>query len=353
MNEKIKTTAVLLLSALCIGSAAACDGDPAPAPTAVSNITNLTETTSSSPFVTDLSSTPNTDSITESSLFSYSSEESGQESSQENSIESSLESSEAVKQEIDPFEGVEITCTGTSPFVTASLNTSKCSDIVNMNVQFSIANDALFRNGDEIKVNAVLSGNTEKYMLSQTEKTFKIENQTEYVTSLEGLDLSELQRELDDKLAVVTAANVGDERFAGIKLPHSIGFSGYFDKNESKSLKSQYLVVRKRQYENNEKIYNRYLKIYDFVVKSRDRDSNDDKDKKITHYYVLVYADSITKDSTGKVAWKLELGWTANLNYDSLINDNITKLRDKYNITEIKEADLKPKEEKQNQQSSR
>lgn len=254
------------------------------------------------------------------------------------------ENVEPSKEMIDPFKGLEITYTGTAPYITAAINTAKCSDIINQNIRFTIEKDSSLKNGDEVKVTAVSTN--DYYDVSETEKIFKVENQPELVTTLEGLDITEIQKELDDKLAVATAANKDDSTFAGVSLTIGDEWLRYFDYVESKELKTQYLIVRKQQYEDNNDSYNRYVKIYDYNLKTYT-----DDDHKNKHIYVLVYVDNIAKDSTGKLSWNTALGDDANDNYDSLINDNITSLRESYNITELK-SEVKQESKQESKKST-
>lgn len=314
---KVKIIAFALMSALSILSLTGCSGSD-------NNADNVNDVLNKPG---EVASNIMQNSALPSSLFSTQNQ-----TSSANTDPYVMESSELSKEMINPFEGLEITYTGTSPYVTAAVNTSKCSDIVNQNVRFNIEKDYPFKNGDEVKVTAVSTSS--QYDVSETEKTFKVENQPELVNSLDGLDLTDVKRELDDKLAAVTSANKGDSRFAGVYI-WTLNGAGDFESVASSSLKTEYLITLKTQHEdkfNDYTFYNRYIRIYEYKLNRR---CNGESAEPV-NVYVAVYIDNIAKQTDGKLQWKLELGSSANENYDSLVNDNITSLRENYNITELK-----------------
>ena len=260
------------------------------------------------------------------------------ENKEAGSDDSENEASENSDDSIDPFKGLEVVFTGTSPYAQASINTANCSDEINEQVIFNADKKSGLRNGDEITVTAELKQlssynrlNSEvrkRITLSQKSKSFTVNVASELITSIDGLNLKDIQKELEDKLASVTAANENGYRFAGEYLDHA------FISIESKRLKSKYFVAAKKQYEMqvtpsyNNNAYNKYVEIYDFLIKLSDGNK--------THVYVLVYAKNLFKDENGKISWDINLENASNTNYDNLINDQIVKLREYYNISEIK-----------------
>ncbi len=230
-------------------------------------------------------------------------------------------------EEIDPFENLEITYTGASPYITASIDSTKCNSLVNNYISFSI-DDGYFRNGDTFTVTATYSEyDAEEYgfVVTNEIKTYTVENQPEYVTSLDGLDLTELQAELDDKLTVTTTANKGDQYFADVYLWVD------FISIESKSLKSQYLVSLKTSFEDKfdgySYNYNRYIQIYEYNL------NTEEEQKKV---YVAVYVNNICKNSDGTISWDIELGSLGDEDYNVLVNKYATYEKEFYNVSEIK-----------------
>lgn len=159
-------------------------------------------------------------------------------------------------------------------------------------------------NGDKITVSVdydeelftdkeVKTKNTEFKII----KTYTVGKLSEYVTSLDGLELKDLQSEIDDKLSVFTSAKDGDSKFANVYL------DGTFDSITSKKLKSQYLISLKTSFEDkfnngwNSYNYNRYLQIYEYNVKNIIYYS--EPEMRQNKVYVLVYVNNIQKNIDG------------------------------------------------------
>lgn len=230
-------------------------------------------------------------------------------------------------EEIDPFENLEITYTGASPYITASIDSTKCKSLVNNYISFSV-DDTYLRNGDTFTVTASYSEyDAEEYgfIVTSEAKTYTVENQPEYVTSLDGLDLTELQAELDDKLTVTTTANEGDYRFADV-------YMGYFQSIAEKKYRTSYLVSLKTSFEDKfdgyNYNYNRYIQIYEYTVNEANVGQ-----KKV---YVAIYVNNICKNSDGTISWDIELGSLGDENYDTIVNKFATSEKEFYNVSEVK-----------------
>lgn len=241
--------------------------------------------------------------------------------------------------EIDPFEKLTITYTGASPYIKVAVDSTKCDFIVNQYIQFDIE-DKYLRNGDTFTVTAVYNEyESEEYgfIVKTDSKTYTVKNQPEYVTSLDGLELKNLQSEIDDKLSVVTSAKEKDSKFANVNL------DGKFDSITSKKLKSKYLISLKTSFEDkfndgwNSYNYNRYLQIYEYDVKNVIYYSEPEiRQNKV---YVLVYVDNIQKNADGTISWDIELNSKGYDNYDDLISDYVTSQKQYYNVSEIKDKE--------------
>lgn len=241
--------------------------------------------------------------------------------------------------EIDPYEKLTITYTGASPYIKVAVDSTKCDFIVNQYIQFDIE-DKYLRNGDTFTVTAVYNEyESEEYgfIVKTDSKTYTVKNQPEYVTSLDGLELKNLQSEIDDKLSVVTSAKEKDSKFANVNL------DGKFDSITSKKLKSKYLISLKTSFEDkfndgwNSYNYNRYLQIYEYDVKNVIYYSEPEiRQNKV---YVLVYVDNIQKNADGTISWDIELNSKGYDNYDDLISDYVTSQKQYYNVSEIKDKE--------------
>ncbi len=231
-------------------------------------------------------------------------------------------------KEIDPFENLSITYTGASPYLTILIDSSKCDSTINEFVSFT-TDTKYVRNGDTFIVNAVYDEYTAQangYIINLTSKSFTVENQPEYVTSLDGLETKELQSEINDKLSVVTAANEGDSYFADV---YTYKFKSIADKKLYKtyliSLKSNF----EEKYTNDNKVYNKYVQIYEYTI-------NKDDDTQVKAY-VAIFVDNIIKSEDGTLIWDFELWDRGYDNLDSLINDYVISEKEYYNVSEIKE----------------
>lgn len=229
--------------------------------------------------------------------------------------------------EIDPFEKLEITYTGASPYIQAVIDSTKCDSMVNKYIQFDIENNYL-RNGDIFTVTATYNeydAETYGFIVKNDTKTYTVENQPEYITSLDDLDLTGLQAELNDKLTVTTTANEGDGSFAGVYLWNS------FKAIAEKKHRTSYLVSLKNSFEDKfdgyNYNYNRYIQIYEYTINAKK------EQKKV---YVAVYVNNICKNADGTISWDIQLGALGDENYDTLVNKFATSEKEFYNVSEIK-----------------
>lgn len=241
--------------------------------------------------------------------------------------------------EIDPFEKLAITYTGASPYIKVAVDSTKCDSMVNQYIIFNVE-DKYLSNGDTFTVTAVYNeydAEENGFIVKNDIKTYTVGKLSEYVTSLDGLELKDLQSEIDDKLSVVTSAKDGDSKFANVYL------DGRFDSITSKKLKSQYLISLKTSFEDkfnngwNSYNYNRYLQIYEYNVKSIIHYS--EPEMRQNKVYVLVYVNNIQKNADGTISWDIELQSTSSDNYDNLIKDYVTSEKEYYNVSEIKDKD--------------
>lgn len=232
---------------------------------------------------------------------------------------------------LDPFENLEITYTGSSPYITAAVDSSKCSELVNNQIKFYLDTDgkSYLANGDTFKVKASYStyeADAEGFSVTQDEKEFTVADQPELVTSVDSLDLKNLHKEMNDKLSAITAAKNNDYRFAGVYIKH-----GSFSKiASSKELKSYIISLKKSFKDNYSKYtpYNSYIRTFEYkIINTRG------EEEKI---YIAIIANNIGVDSEGNVTWDLELTSKGDNSIDDIISDYITTKKEHYNISEVK-----------------
>ncbi len=120
------------------------------------------------------------------------------------------ESSEEIIVEtpVDPFTGIDFVISGISPFCEISVNNAACSVDAQLYVEYSF-DKAQYANGETAVVTASLTQEAvdNHYVLTAETYSYEMPLQPEYITSLEGLDLSFLiQEQLDNITAQAYSA---------------------------------------------------------------------------------------------------------------------------------------------------
>lgn len=111
---------------------------------------------------------------------------------------------------VDPFTGIQCVVTGISPYCEISLNNQNCDANAQRYVTYSLDKET-YANGDTAVIRAELSWRAnDQYLLTATEYTFKVQGQAEYITSVDGLDLSFLKGELQDYMDSQCSAAIGE-----------------------------------------------------------------------------------------------------------------------------------------------
>lgn len=241
------------------------------------------------------------------------------------------------KIKIDPFEDLKVTFLGASPFLRINIDNSKCSDIVQYKVRYDY-DDKNYRIGDKVTVwakpyNDYYSSGTDEYELKSTSKEYKVESTAEWLTSLDGIDMTELNKEVEDKLASSTTETVGDWKFGGAQLGAEITSIG------QGRLRAKYFITLKpNQYEgfdslSNYSNFNYYICIYDYDIGLQ----YNNKSMSTVTCCVTLY--NIKKDTDGTLKYDTALDFTAEAdNYDKIVNDCVTSKRDNYNVTDVTET---------------
>ena len=80
----------------------------------------------------------------------------------------------------------------------------------------TFVNGKLVENGEKVKVTAKINSSaTGTYRLLEESKEFTVENMPEYITSVDGLDLTALYKERDDFVTAESAKAVGTNYLFG------------------------------------------------------------------------------------------------------------------------------------------
>lgn len=207
------------------------------------------------------------------------------------------DSEDSIKaNQLDAFAGLDITITGISPFCDVSINTSGCSSEVQQNVSFK-TDKGKYANGDKITVTAqVKSDKTNFYSLVTPSKQFDVLNMPEYISSVDGLDLSTVKKERDDYVTAKCAEVKSSDKAFG----EYVHWGWQTERVLTKELKDTYMLSlksNKREKYNSNTNYQRnaICFLYHIVFIT-----NDGKKQNV---YVNISAQNIVKYPDGTIKW--------------------------------------------------
>lgn len=205
---------------------------------------------------------------------------------------------------LDAFDGFEISFAGISPFCEPSMSVSGCSQQVQSNVSFSTER-RYFANGEKVKVTAKINSSaTGTYRLLEESKEFTVENMPEYITSVDGLDLTALYKERDDFVTAESAKAVGTNYLFGESF--SVGQDGIWGlpifEIVTSEIENVYIVsLKSNKLANVTSSYspiNKICFIYHLVC------SNERGEK--YNAYINLSAENVVKYPDGTVKWGTE-----------------------------------------------
>lgn len=132
-------------------------------------------------------------------------------------------------KEIDPFENVTVTFSGTSPNCSATVKNDSKEDVLQY-VYFKLDKSYGLQEGDEVTVS--IDENEDYYIkqygvkFTSTSKKFKVENVDKYVTSSDEIDaafLGEMQKQVEDVINSYFAKN---SEYIGVN--GALNYEGYY-----------------------------------------------------------------------------------------------------------------------------
>ncbi|MGN0634580.1 MAG: hypothetical protein ACI4JW_12020 [Oscillospiraceae bacterium] len=230
--------------------------------------------------------------------------------------------------EIDPFENVKLAYEGASPFLKVKVDKSEGSETVIDNVSFKIddGTDKKYKENDVINVTAsVISTDKMKkegYKLSVTEKEFTVTDCRKYLDTLDGYDLSVIEKDMEDAKEAQAVHRYVKNAFGNL--------SGL-------KLKKQYFLVRKDayydKYTDGYNEYNKYIKIYKATPEKKSLFYDDHE-----AIYIIVYASDLITDYNGDVTCDYPIYKNYNAlekNFEEVKANYITKYQDEFDIIEI------------------
>ncbi len=204
---------------------------------------------------------------------------------------------------IDPFQGIDFTVSGISPYCTVSVNNAGCSEDAQLYVEYQFDKER-YKNGETATITARIATyyNNVEYRLTETSMQYTIQDQPEYITSLSDLDLTLLQQELTDYIvATEGSASWWNEGHAIAFMDHIV-VSDNWDFQESDlfafSLEEQpeaYLLTLKANHlDNTEKDFNMLCFTYKVNFKGNHIRS------------AVIKAENLVKYADGSIGWGCE-----------------------------------------------
>ncbi len=209
-----------------------------------------------------------------------------------------------IPEMIDAFAGIEYMVNGISPYCTISVNNANCSEEAQLYVQYSFDKEK-YKNGDTAVVTAsfINANDSEKYALTSVTSEFKVENQAEYITSLEGVDLTTLKAELQD---YITAKEGGARLYNSYDIFFmEIHFNAdtYNNRNTypESDLGKFELELQNENYFSCLKAHNRDdeskdFNVISFITKIKFKGA-------ATDHYICIRAENIVKHPDGSLTW--------------------------------------------------
>jgi hypothetical protein len=226
--------------------------------------------------------------------------------------------------EIDPFEGLTLEFTGTSPFLSVYLNTDGLTDIVRSNINLRKVNTdpfATYKNGDTVTIEAKIlekskSFKNGEYTLSETQKDFTIEGQPEFFSleTIKDYDMTKIDDILDlnAKERAESFYPAGKELYTYIFLSHDGGFGDAWTIDSvDVTPESTYLYINRDIVDkNNTNTYVRFYKVTLNMTKTTNswnidkiKDGYELGTQKSFDIYLAEYADRIAPKQNGDLNW--------------------------------------------------
>ena len=241
---------------------------------------------------------------------------------------------------INPFEKLKVTYEGASPNGSVTIDDSECPEFVKNHISFSSSKSRNLKNGESIKISASYSlsrANSEEVIITEKEKDYTVSGLSEYPTSIEGVDMSEIESQMEQMLK------------EAIELNYPKGSSTYTDDSAQITISStSYKNVKK--YFFNKKLVdeyatpsNSYVCIYEVTITGPATYGNSKLKKGQTgtlKKYYIAQTDDITLDNdknvllTENYSDPISGSFSYKKSLDELI-ENYKSYNDDYTMTEI------------------
>lgn len=247
-------------------------------------------------------------------------------------------------QELDPFEGLELQFDGISPFTTVSFNTAGCDKVVADNIYFSTEANNL-ADGDTFTVTAECLHSTLElarwgYYIKNKTKEYTVDNPAKYITSVDEVDLTQLNSDMDDYVEAKVNSAVGEYEIMKINIGNynTGSFLSKISKINSIEDVGGYMMSLKSDNDmSNTGVYNKYYKLYRVKFSWSDNSKSGDEE-----LYVAAGIDNIYKDKDGNLKFGNGQDFSTDMLYykskmteEELNSKHIVSEKGSYNVTEI------------------
>ena len=237
---------------------------------------------------------------------------------------------------IDAFTGLTFEVTGISPYCKILVNNSKCSDDAQRYVSYTLDKE-MYENGDIAIITACLSDvekTNKNYVLKEAEMEFKVENQAQYITSLENVDITFLKSELNDYIASRKSSALGQQKLFNVNSKYSL-VSDIVSIGETKEEATYLAAVKKMRQNSGLNFYN----AINFVISIP---ATSEYHNKTFTAYVVIRAYNVIQYPDGTIKWGLENPDEFGFNYysteesiDYAISSFVFSLSENYNLTKV------------------
>ena len=260
--------------------------------------------------------------------------------------------------EIDPFDGLVLNYSGISPFCTVNFNNAGCNKEAQKYVSYSLEKER-FANGESVIVHATIAENITKetgYVISKGKESFEYlcGNMPYYLESLEGIDLTLLESELQDVLKSAISFKSKQELF-GIDAD---SFCKKYDSNyqhfhdpafvDVSDLQSNEAFLLTIKESKKDEFLKGDIKIYNSlrIVSTCCAETKDKYDRKFTgNFYLCFNIENIIVYPDGTLKWGVDKEYQ--FTYRSATLDSLHQARetaiwafsDNYNIGQIEKKD--------------
>lgn len=237
---------------------------------------------------------------------------------------------------LDPFQGIKFEVSGISPYCQISINNQDCSDEAQKYVTYKLDKDN-YANGETATITAELAANTgdESYKLSKSETNYKVENQAEYITNIESINITTIKDELEDWVAA-NVANAIKYGQSGFLYSNLLGFDVRSQMNSVSNVTPgdiYFSSLKKNKIPNNYEQFNMLSFTYSASYSGEFASGN---------VYCSISAVNIIKYPDGTIKWGVNdpnafdfLAEGSDKSMENCISITIMNKRDDYNISKV------------------